>query len=70
MLFEVQKNTENVDSKVLKTKNGKTVLSSKCAVCSSKKSRFMKEQEAKWVLNSLDLKTLLNKIPLLGDVFF
>ena len=66
----MQKNTENVDSKVLKTKNGKTVLSSKCAVCSSKKSRFMKEQEAKWVLNSLDLKTLLNKIPLLGDVFF
>ena len=39
--------TKNVDSKVLKTKNGKTILVSKCAVCNSKQSRFMKEQEAK-----------------------
>ena len=39
--------TKNVDSKVLKTKNGKTILVSKCAVCNSKQSRFMKGQEAK-----------------------
>ena len=31
-LFEVQKNTENVDSKVLKTQNSRTMLLSKCAV--------------------------------------
>ena len=43
MLFEVQKNTEYVDPKVLKTKNGRTMLLSKCAVCSNKKPRFMKE---------------------------
>ena len=43
-------------------------MQSKCAVCGSKKSRFMKEQEAKGTLNSLDLKTPLNKIPLLGDI--
>ena len=35
---------ENVDPKVLKTKNGKTMQSPKCAVCSKKNSRFMKEQ--------------------------
>ena len=39
-----KKPTKNVDSKVLKTKNGKTILVSKCAVCSSKQSTFMKGQ--------------------------
>ena len=34
---------------------------SKCAACSSKKSRFMKEQEAKKILSSLGSKTPLNK---------
>ena len=43
----MQKNTEVLDSKVLKTKNRRTMLLSKCAVCSTKKSRFLKEQEAK-----------------------
>ena len=38
-------NTKNVDSKVLKTKKGKTMVSSKRAVCGSRKSRFMKEQK-------------------------
>ena len=69
-MFKVQKNAENMDSKVLKTKNGRTLLSSKCAVCSSKKSRLMKEQEAKGVLSSLGIKTPLSKIPLFGDILF
>ena len=46
------------------------MLLSKCAVCRGKKSRFMKKQEAKGLSSSLNLKTLLNKIPLLGDTFF
>ena len=46
------------------------MLLSKCAVCGSKKSRFMKEQEAKGILSSLSLQTSLNKIPLLGDILF
>ena len=53
----MKKNTENVDSKELKTKNGRTMLSSKCAICGSKKSRFMKEQEAKGFLSNIGLKT-------------
>ena len=69
-MFKVQKNAENMDSKVLKTKNGRTLLSSKCAVCSSKKSRLMKEQETKGVLSSLGIKTPLSKIPLFGDILF
>ena len=46
------------------------MFSSKCAVCGSKKSRFMKEQEAKGLLSSLGIKTPLNKFPLLGDILF
>ena len=53
---------------MIKTKNGRLALSSKCAVCGSKKSRFMKEQEAEGLLFSLGIKTPLNKIPLLGDL--
>ena len=39
----MQKNTNNIDAKMIDTKNGKLALSSKCAVCASKKSRFLKE---------------------------
>ena len=47
-----------------KTKNGRLMLSSKCAVCGSKKSRFMKEQEAKGLLSNLGIKTPLSEIPI------
>ena len=53
-----------------KTKNGTPVLSSKCAICGSKKSRFMEEEEAKGLLSNLGIKTPLNKIPLFGDILF
>ena len=68
--LKCKKNTENVNSKVLKTRNGKSMLSSKCAICGSKKSRFMKEQEAKGLLSSLGIKTRLSNISLLGNVLF
>ena len=61
--LKCKKNTEDVDSKMLRTKNVRTMLSSKCAVCGNKKSRFMKEQEAKIILSSLGLKKQLIKIP-------
>ena len=66
-----RKNTENLKSKISKTKNGRLIMQSKCADCGIKKSRlFVKEQEAKGVLSSLGLKTRLGKIPLFGDIFF
>ena len=43
---------------------------SKCALCDSKKSKFIKEQEASGSLSSLGVKTPLNKIPLLGPLLF
>ena len=47
-------NTENVNSKMLKIKNCRTMLLSKCALRNSKKSRFMKEEEAKGFFSNLD----------------
>ena len=54
---------------MIKTKNGKLALSSKCSVCDSKKSRLMKEQEAKGLLSNLGIKAPLSKIPLLNILF-
>ena len=65
-----KKNPENVGSKVLKTKNGRIMLLSKCAPGSSKRSKFMKEQEAKALLSSLGLKKPFNTISLLGHILF
>ena len=46
------------------------MLSSKYAVCGNKKSKFIKETEAKGLLSSLGLKTPLSKVPLLGVILF
>ena len=45
------------------------MILSKCATCGSKKSKFIKKQEAKG-LSNLGIRTPLRKIPLLGDVLF
>ena len=66
--LKCKKNTENIDPKVSKTSNGKTMVLSKCAICGSKKSKFIKEQQAKGLLSNLGIRTPLNKIPLLGDI--
>ena len=55
---------------MLKTKNGRTMLLSNYAMCTSKTQRFMKEQEAKGLLSSLGLTIPLNKVPLLRDIMF
>ena len=64
------KNTESINPKVSKTSNGKTMALSKCVVCGSKKSKFIKDQQAKRLLSNLGIRTPLNKIPLLGDILF
>ena len=46
------------------------MILSKCVICGSKKSRFIKNQEAKGLLSKLGIKTPLIKIPILGDIFF
>ena len=45
--LKFRKNTESKDPRAVKTKNGRRImLLSNCAVCGSKKSGFIKEQEA------------------------
>ena len=68
--LKCNRDTENVDSEMLKTKNGGTILFSKCTLSGSKKSKFMKEQEAKGLLSSLSLRNSLSKISLLDDILF
>ena len=62
-------NTSNIDPKMVKTKNNRLLMQSKCSVCGSKKSRFLKEQGAKGLLSNLGIKTPLGKIPLLNVLF-
>ena len=64
-----RKDTENLNSKIFKTKNGRLLMQSKCTDCGIKKSRFVKEQEAKGLLSNLGIKTPLSKIPLLNILF-
>ena len=68
--LKCRKNTENGNPKVVKTKNGRIVLLSKCEVCDSKKSKFIKEQEASGLLSRLGIKTPLSNIPLIGTLLF
>ena len=46
------------------------MLSSKCAICGSKTSRFIEKQELIGMISSLGLTTPLLKISLLGDILF
>ena len=62
-------NTDNIDPKMFRTKNNRLIMQSKCSVCKNKKSRFVKEQEAKGLLSNLGIKTPLSKIYLLNVLF-
>ena len=67
--FKCKRNT-SINSEVSKTTNGKAIILSTCAICGSKKSKFIKEQQAKGLLSNLGLRAPLNKIPVLGDILF
>ena len=68
--LKCRKDTENIDPKISSTSNGKSMILSKCAICGSKKSRFVKNQEAKGLLSNLGIRTPLSKVPKLGDILF
>ena len=67
--LKYKKDIENIDPKMFRRKNNRLVMQSKCSVCGIKTSRFVKEQEAKGLLNNLRIKTPLSKIPLLNVLF-
>ena len=68
--LKCRKNTENINARVSKTSNGRTMILSKCAIFDSKKSKFIKNQEEKGLLSNLGVRTLLSKVPILGDILF
>ena len=59
--LKCKKYTKNINAQVSSTSNGKVMILSKCAICDSKKFKFIEKQEAKGILS---------KISLLGDVLF
>ena len=65
-----KKDTENINPRVSKTSNGKTIILSKCPISGNKKSRFIKNQEAKGLLSNLGIRTPLSKVPILGNILF
>ena len=58
--LKCKKNSENIDPNVSASSSGRTLILSKCAICGSKKSRFIK----------LVIRTRLSKVPVLGDILF
>ena len=63
-------NTDSKNPKVARTKNGRMMLLSKCAVCDSNRSKFIKQQEPSGLLSSLGVKARLSKIPLVDPLLF
>ena len=61
--------TENIDPKMIRSKNNRLVMQPKRSIFGIKKSRFVKEQEAKGLLSNLGIKTPLSKIPSLNILF-
>ena len=68
--LKCRKDTENINPRVLKTSNGRTIRLWKCAICSSKKWGFINNQEAKGLLSNLGIRTPLSKVAILGDISF
>ena len=64
-----KRDTENIDPKIVRTKNKRLIMQSQCTDCRNKKSRFIKEREAKGILSELGIKTPLSKVPLLNVLF-
>ena len=63
--LKCKKNTESINPRVPQTTNGKIMMLSKCVICGSKKSKFIKVQQARGLLSNLGIRTPLNKIPFL-----
>ena len=68
--LKCRKDIENINPRVSKTSNVRTMVLSKCAMCNSNKSRFIKNQEAKRLLSNLGVRTPLSEIPILGHILF
>ena len=64
-----KKYTENTNPKIVRNRPNRLMIQSNCAICGSKKSRFIKEQKALGILSNLGIKTPLSQVPLLNILF-
>ena len=64
-----RKYTKNNNLKIVRNRQNRLMMQSNCANCGSKKSRFIKEQQAIRTLSNLGIKTPLSKVPLLNILF-
>ena len=64
-----RKYTKNINRKIFENKNNRSMIKTNCAICNSKKSRFIKERLAKGLLSNLSIKTPLNEVTLLNILF-
>ena len=64
-----RKYTKNINPRIVRNKHNGSMTQSNCAICDSKKSRFIKEHQAMGLLSNLGIKTPLNKVPLLNILF-
>ena len=64
-----RKYTKNINPKIVRNKQNRSMIESNCAVCNNKKSRFIKEQKALGILSNLGIKTPLSKVSLLNVLF-
>ena len=64
-----RKYTENIKPKIVRNRQNRLMIQSNCAICGSKKSRFIKEHQAMGLLSNLGIKTPLSKVPLLNVLF-
>ena len=64
-----KKYTENTNPKIVRNRQNRLMIQSNCAICGSKRSRFIKEQKASGILSNLGIQTPLSKVPLLIILF-
>ena len=66
--LKCKKHKKDINPQVSSTSNGKMMILSKCAICDSRKSKFINKQEAKRLLSNIGIKAPLSNV--LGDIFF
>ena len=64
-----RKYTKNNNPKIVRNRQNRLIIQSNFATCGSKKSRFIKEQQAMGILSNLGIKTPLSKVPLSHILF-
>ena len=64
-----RKYTKNVNPKIVRNRQNRSMIQSNCVIWGSKKSRFIKEQQVMGILSNLGIKTPLSKVSLLNILF-